>query len=411
MLPKAITLLSVVSYHLLLWVLCFLIHLTSFSYAATSQMKSTPVILSKGSKGVKQQFFAHSVQSLGDKKKQVSAYNSSRFFIKGSTLYTGLQNGSVIAYDLKHLKVIWKLNLESPVTGSVITDGKNLFVGTAKGKVRAFSLSSLQNKPGEYGEIKSDISPLWVFSMPDSMVGTPIFVDQMIVYTTNGHQVYALNKKTGKKIWRFKKDVLNEITIKGQSSPVLIQGEIFIGFADGSLVTLNPSDGKVNWKKQIGNTVARYHDVDATPIVYKNYIYTSSYDGSIVALDLLSKKVIWKNKDFGTFSKIAIAPDGNNLFLSTVSGNIIALDSKTGKQIWKQTLKSGVGREITCFGEFLAFGTTQKGIHILNKSNGDIIWSHELETGVGGRPVVYQDKVFFLSNYSNLYIVQGFSEN
>ncbi len=392
MLPRVISILSIFPSRLLLWGLCFFISMTSLSYAAT----------------IKQQFFAHSVQSLGEKNNQVGAYNSSRLSVKGTTLYLGLQNGSVIAYDLKRLKVIWKLYLESAVTGSVITDGKNLYIGTAKGKIRAFSLSSLQNKSGKYGVIKSDIKPIWGFSMPDIMVGTPIFVNQNIVFATSGHLVYALNKKTGKKIWRFKKDVLNEITIKGQSSPVLIQREIFIGFADGSLVTLNPSDGKVNWKKQIGNTVARYHDVDATPVVFKNYIYTSSYDGSIVALDLLSKKVIWKNKDFGTFSRITIAPNGKNLFVSTVGGNIIALDSKTGKQIWKQTLKSGVGREITCLGEFLAFGTTQKGIHILNKSNGDIIWSHELETGVGGRPIVYQDKIFFLSNYSNLYIVQLF---
>ena len=138
---------------------------------------------------------------------------------------------------------------------------------------------------------------------------TPVVHDGLM-FLTAGAQLYALDARTGKRVWSWRPDsrkALDLIAVlkSGFGQPnyqgvAVAEGKVFAGLMDGHVVALDEKTGAVLWTRQVGEeSPQRGQAVSAAP----------TYADGVVFAGL-------SNGDFG------------------LRGRVVALDAKTGRELW-----------------------------------------------------------------------------
>jgi len=149
------------------------------------------------------------------------------FSIEGR-LYVGTFSNEMIALDINNGDIIWRYGTENWVWSGPSQDNGVLYFGDLGGNLYALD--------------SSDGTELWKTKPNDKIVGTPLVIDDMIVFTTEADTVYAVDK-VGNPIW-------NQ-TIGGRifSSPVDAGEFILVAPVDSdSLLVALTSNGTQRWK-------------------------------------------------------------------------------------------------------------------------------------------------------------------
>src|SRR5690606_5745567 len=157
-----------------------------------------------------------------------------------------------------------------------------------------------------------DLVPVWSFSFGGEkqrgQQSQPLIHDGKMYVTGSYSRIYALDTKTGKKLWKYEHrlpdgimpccDVIN----RGAA----IYGDLVIfGTLDAQLVALNKDTGKVVWREKIDDYKAGY-SMTAAPQIVKGMVISGVSGG-----------------EFG------------------VMGRVEARDAKTGKMVWMRPVVEG----------------------------------------------------------------------
>jgi alcohol dehydrogenase (cytochrome c) len=140
--------------------------------------------------------------------------------------------------------------------------------------------------------------PKWMYHVPDarSMQTTPI-VYQGVMYVTNGNNVYALDARAGRLIWKYSDARAGR---QGTNRGVGILGDrIYFTSADNYLTALDRRSGAVIFSKSFGS----------------------------VAGGVTSTAPVFIAKD-----KIVIGTSGGD---SGIRGSVAALSASTGEELWR----------------------------------------------------------------------------
>jgi alcohol dehydrogenase (cytochrome c)/quinohemoprotein ethanol dehydrogenase len=146
----------------------------------------------------------------------------------------------------------------------------------------------------------------WYMDLPEGrgQEATPLVVDGVMYTTAAWSHVFAINPKTGEKLWHYNPKIDKSIAIKGCCGPVnrglaYANGKVFIGAYDGRLIALDIKTGEEVWSVQ-------------TTDQNKSYTITG-------APRIANGKVFIGNggAEFG------------------VRGYVSAYDENTGKQVWR----------------------------------------------------------------------------
>jgi alcohol dehydrogenase (cytochrome c) len=148
-----------------------------------------------------------------------------------------------------------------------------------------------------------NLKPVWTMST-GAVEGhqAPPFVNNGVMFvTTPGNQVLALNAKTGDLIWRYKRELPEDII---QSHPTsrgvgLYENKVFIATLDAFVVALDARTGKVLWETKVDDYKRAYYFTLA-PLVAKGKVMVGTSGG-----------------EFG------------------IRGYVAALDAQTGKEVWR----------------------------------------------------------------------------
>ncbi|MBV8713786.1 MAG: PQQ-binding-like beta-propeller repeat protein [Chloroflexi bacterium] len=131
----------------------------------------------------------------------------------------------------------------------------------------------------------------------------PIVVDGVMYIPTGNDDIFALDGKTGKKVWEYNSDIpqVNDLICCGWDNRGVAAGEgmIFSGQLDGSFVALDQKTGKVVWRTQLED----YHDG------YSITGATRYFNGMV-------------------FTGMSGGENG-------IRGRVYGLDAKTGAEIWR----------------------------------------------------------------------------
>jgi len=206
------------------------------------------------------------------------------------------------------------------VAGSVhakeVTDADIANDAKSTGDVTHFGLGQQGQRfsPLDKVNVKTvkNLVPVWSFSFGGEkqrgQESQPLIHDGKMFVTASYSRIFALDAKTGKKLWKYEHrlpegimpccDVINR-------GAALYDNLVIFATLDAQLVALNKDTGKVVWKEKIDDYAAGY-SATAAPLIVKGLVITGVSGG-----------------EFG------------------VQGRMEARDAKTGKMVWMRPTVEG----------------------------------------------------------------------
>ncbi|MGC4192010.1 MAG: PQQ-binding-like beta-propeller repeat protein [Thermomicrobiales bacterium] len=155
-------------------------------------------------------------------------------------------------------------------------------------------------------ETVSKLAPLWTVPITVSgnfsgITANAVIIGDVIYYQDMQSNVFALDRATGKELWRYDTNVPNN----GPNGVAVAYGMVFAATGDNSIAfAVDQQSGKLLWQATLSNS--DFECIDMAPAVYDNTVYISTNPN---------------NTTYGNYRGGA-------------RGILYALDAKTGKTLW-----------------------------------------------------------------------------
>lgn len=300
-------------------------------------------------------------------------------------LYLGSHDGVFYALHARTGRVLWKNKLGS-VSSRPIVDRGRIFVGTDDGFMTCLDTSG--------GEV------LWRYATRGPILESPTLVGEVLFFSNEADQVYALEAQTGKFRWQYKGESPEEYTLRGHAG-VAVDGDlVFTGFSNGNMVALRAGTGSVAWMASLRGESERFVDMDSTPVVEGELIYATSSSGGVYALDKLTGLVRWR---LPIENAGGLATESDRLYVAAAEQGIFAIDP-SGNIVWRQgTRGGGEPAQPVISGDYLIYTLSEDGVYVADKRTGVVHQFFQPGDGVSGAPTVDDNRMYVLSNGGYLY--------
>jgi outer membrane protein assembly factor BamB/Lon protease-like protein len=185
-------------------------------------------------------------------------------------------------------------------------------------------------------------------------------------------------------IWQHKVDNVKFATVPNQSfrpNPLVIGSLVIISIlSPGMIVALNRSTGKEVWKQKLENLAGDsiYYNQKLRNIIFVKTTQT------LYALSLKTGKILWKFSPYASRKKDLYASpvvDGNDLFISDRRGRFYCLDITTGNVKWDKQLEVkdiNVNATALVYNEIVITASDGHKVFALEKSTGKEVWHHKI---------------------------------
>lgn len=286
----------------------------------------------------------------------------------GNTLYAAGADGEVKAIDRERGKVIWKTDLDTPLSGGVGFYGDALLLGTADGFVLQLAAS--------------DGSQRWSTRLQGEVLAPPQGDGRVVVAQTYDGKLQGLDFDSGDKLWTYDSNV-PVLTIRGTSTPILNNGVVYAGFANGRVMAFDAQTGSVRWEVRVAisqgrSEIERIVDVDGTMALVGSELYAASYQGRVVAIDASSGRKVWQ-QDVSSFS--GVSQGFGNVYVTDEDGTLSAYQRSGQGLRWQQGALAY--RELsrpTPVSSYVAVTDFEGVLHLVSQVDGEFVG----RTSVGG---------------------------
>jgi len=235
---------------------------------------------------------------------------------------------------------------------------------------------------------------------------SPLLVGNRLYVGSWDHGVYALNAKTGKRIWRFGADE------QVNTSAAYWKGTIYIASDAGTVYAIDASSGRLRW--QAGDAREFFY---ATPTIAYGRVYIGSTDGTMYVYGAKSGKLLWA-RPLGSYVYGAAGVWKRRVYVGTYDGFFYSLDAATGDVKWKIDTPGAVHaaptimRGVVYYGICSSCGSeAQRSVDrghdatiAVNARNGRELW--RFADGKYANPVVADTKRIYITGQSHLYALK-----
>lgn len=255
----------------------------------------------------------------------------------------------------------------------------------------------------KYGNGKAvrlrDRKVLWELKIRPSNKGKPNFVTAPVYYEgkvfgafLDGH-LAAGDAKTGKKVW------VRKLNAHLESSPLAIDGTLYLGTDTTDVVALHASDGKTLWDFNSPGAIK------ASPSYDKGRIFVADYQSAMFALDAKTGKPIWRTNTSkappygrgGFFSSPAVA--FGRVYAARDDGTVYAFDEKSGKVEWSfatgdSVYGSPAVAQVPGTPPTVYIGSENGRFFALDARTGKVRWTYEVGGPIPGTATVIGHTVY-----------------
>ncbi len=212
-----------------------------------------------------------------------------------------------------------------------------------------------------------------------------IYGDRIFVGSDGGF-FYAMRKKNGRKVWRFK--TVGSVN----SAPAFWDregGEVVFGDDKGNLYALAASKGTEVWRVNLGSEIL------TAPAIEGDRVFVATIEGKVAALRLSDGHLIWEkmHPQEGLHMTIlgnsppAVDQTAGRVYVGFSDGTFWALSASDGRLAWEKNLgKAGgfddVDGEAVFDNDRIYIGSFDGGVYALSKRTGEILWRGEVGSGV-----------------------------
>jgi outer membrane protein assembly factor BamB len=178
-------------------------------------------------------------------------------------------------------------------------------------------------------------------------------------------------------------------------------------FVDGKndLVCLNRADGTLRWRtalydeKLAGKALPdnpTFNRRTAKPLVLDGVVYCGSADGGLYALDAATGKTIWRHESGApVFSGVALSGT-DTLAYGTMDGSVVLLNRHTQKEILRGRTGGGVVTTPVVAGDKVLIGSRDYFLYGLNLTDGTVAWKYSYWFSWIESTGVLRDGIFYV---------------
>ena len=282
-------------------------------------------------------------------------------------LFTASIDGLVQALNLTNGKPIWQQETDVPISGGPGIGEGLILIGSKKGEVIALA--------------EVDGVEQWRTRVSSEILATPRITQGVIVVRTGDGKLFGLNSQNGERLWIYERTRASLLSLRGTSTPILVQDLIIAGFDNGKIALLELKTGKVLWETAIaipsGRTeLERMVDIDADPILQENIVYVTSYQGHTVAIDLEKGGLLWQ-KSISSYAGLGV--DSNYLYITNPDSHVYALERYSGNDWWRQDKLQarGVTAPVS-IGNYVVVGDMEGYLHWMLQDDGSFVARHRI---------------------------------
>ncbi len=263
-----------------------------------------------------------------------------------------------------------KQNMSSP---SPVTDGKNVWVLTGTGVLKAFDFEGneqwMRDIQKDYGRFGLN----WGYGSSPLLFKDLLYIEVLHgMKTRDPSYLLGIEKLTGRTRWRVERptDAVAE-SPDAYTTPVLLSydGKEEIVVSGGDYVTgHNPATGEELWRAGgLNPNKERSNRIVASPVVADGMIYAPSRMRPLLAFraggrgDVSKSHLVWAT-DQGTDVPTP-ATDGKYIYILNDRGILWCRDAKTGAEIWgSQRVRSGTYSASPVIADGKLYVTSEDGI-------------------------------------------------
>jgi outer membrane protein assembly factor BamB len=309
-------------------------------------------------------------------------------------IFTGSSTGTLWALS-KDAKKLYKYSVGSPIEASPAVDSQTdqLYVGTLGAELHALRAS--------------DGSVRWRVKVPGPIRQTPLLLKDAVYVGTENDTVTAFARSNGEVLWRYRREEPSGLTVGGHAGIAFIDNKLLTAFTDGLVVALDPGDGHVLWEHDTsldvedkGAEQPRLVDVDTTPVLIDGLVYVASFSGGLYALSPTSGNEMWRDADLTGIT--ATAGADHFLVLSSAEKGVLCMDVETHQLLWQYEIKRGAAGQPTIADQRVFVGESAGGFLALSLQTGQEIARIEFGFGFSSTASVKQGHGFVISNGGTL---------
>jgi outer membrane protein assembly factor BamB len=245
-------------------------------------------------------------------------------------LVIGIKDGHVYNIDVAKKVIRWKFKTQGIVRSTPAISGDLVFAADTEGMLYAldrntgkeqwrFAITGNSLKNEDFGFDRRAI------------ISSPVVIDNKVIFGGRDGFLYAVDKNTGKELWR------NDHQVSWVISSVAVKDSIVItGTSDGRFVqAVHLDTGKELWKFKTISIVW------SSPVIINDQVYIGSQEGEMYCLHLRTGKKI---NSFQAGGRIFPSPVVNNnlLVFGTDNGFIYALQAEQTKTITEDNYRKFV---------------------------------------------------------------------
>ncbi len=281
----------------------------------------------------------------------------------------------------------WRTQLGGAIFAPAAVRDGVAYLGTSSGVFNAINV-----KDGSFA---------WAVPVGRGVYGEALVTDDAVFFVCDNGYLFKLARADGKEIWKYDlggerapRVLMHQTVFEWDyraPKPVLADGVLYVGSADGSFHALKADTGTRVWRYETKGSIRADALVDGAQVIFGNF------DGLVVALDRANGQEIWK-RETGAFVNAAPARVSDKIIVAIRGGMIAALDPATGKTQWR-TLIWGSAAESPAvpFGDYFYIGASDlRRITCYDPKDAHVVWRTDIYGVSWGRPLV-TDKVVYAS--------------
>lgn len=175
--------------------------------------------------------------------------------------------------------------------------------------------------------------------------------------------------------WEYETDQTLNLT------PSVREGAVYLPLAAGNLIALRLSDGKLEWRAEVGG------DITASPAADERAVYVASQtltpleyaartEGTLRALSRASGVALWA-RSIPSPLRGDVAVDATGLFGSGRDGQIYAFEKESGKLRWVLSVNAPLTTSLAESGRSIYAGGRDGSVVSVEKTSGTNLWRYQ----------------------------------
>jgi outer membrane protein assembly factor BamB len=168
--------------------------------------------------------------------------------------------------------------------------------------------------------------------------------------------------------------------------PSLMDGEILLADARGTIYALHPDSGSTSWS--LASSGAATEAIFVGPDAF----FLAATTGVVVAYDRDSRSVRWVVPAGGTPTTAPLLFFDDTLVVARDDRTLVALEVEDGKVRWQRPTSSVV-QHLAGAGNLVVTGTEGGEVALLDLEDGEILWEAVVSGPVSARPLVTEDAI------------------